>query len=308
MPYTGYAKAWLYASLSFLLIIPNFYAFISMKRTCGLPMNIKIPTMNLIISDILLGLSLFVRSMVRIALGDDVHHSVCLIQMTWTLTVSFASMLIVASIAIDRCICLYHEHAYITKVTVRKVGIVQISIWMLALLYAIVVFVDYTPNYSDCFNMYAGTFGRSFQLCMGIIGRVMAFLSYIFIFAKILRMTKADKSLGMSSTGTFHTTYKLLLIGIVFHVMYFPYLCYTFYLVIHPDEIAAMESLYIVASVMTAMNSFINPFIYAWRFPECRLEVKKMLCFFNKTAIENENEKKKRLLVSFLDVQTPGIA
>ncbi|OWF42698.1 Adrenocorticotropic hormone receptor [Mizuhopecten yessoensis] len=294
----------IYSVISISVVLPNAVALVSMSRTRGIPQNIKIPAMNLIICDVLSGISLIVRIILRISIVEIPPHASCFIQSSWTLTTGFGSMLIVATIAIDRCICLYFENAYITKVTVRKVILCQLATWVLALFYSVVILVDHVPDYTDvrCFNPYIGPFGRSLQLTVGITFRSLAFIAYCLIYMRIKQMVKADLSRGIKAKGTFKTTYKLVLIGVIFHVMYFPFLCYNIYLIIYPELTQRTETFLVISSSLGLLNGCVNPFVYAWRFPECRLEVKKIIFFFNRNVKDAENEKRKRILVSFLDV------
>ncbi|OWF44277.1 Adrenocorticotropic hormone receptor [Mizuhopecten yessoensis] len=301
-------RMFVYFFISISVMLPNAITLVSMGRTRGIPQNIKIPAMNLNICDILSGLSILLRVILKFGAVEIPPNASCFIQSSWTLTTCFGSMLIVATIAIDRFICLYYENAYITKVTVRKVIMCQVATWVLSLVYSLVTLVDHVPDYTDvrCFNPYIGPFGRGLQLTLGITCRILAFISYVFIYVRIKQMVKSDLKKGLKTKGTFKTTYKLVLIGVIFHVMYFPFLCYNIYLIFYPELTKKTEMFLVISSFLVLLNGCVNPFVYAWRFPECRLEAKKIFFFFNKNKKKAEDEKRKRILVSFLDTSSYG--
>lgn len=282
------------------IAVPNICAFVSMWRTTGIPKKIKIPILNLLICDILTGISLL--SYLILLNTSPTNKLVCSLQVSWTSFTAFASFACITGVSIDRCVCLYFEHFYMTKVTVGRVTGFQACIWVLAIIFALSVYIDVPSEFPVCLPRFVvGNIGHIFQFVYGVVVRVTSAVAYVLIYLKIRKMRKTDITNGVSYRGIYKTTSKLLTIALTYQVMYFPMFCYNLLAFLVPGNPGILQGVGVIASLCTVLNSLANPFIYAWRFPECRIQLKMMIYFWSQNIIRSENTKRKRILVSFLD-------
>ncbi|OWF53857.1 Melanocyte-stimulating hormone receptor [Mizuhopecten yessoensis] len=291
-----------YTIYALILLLPNTLAFISLWKAKSVPKKIKLPILNLIVSDLLTGLS-FVSYLIILLLDlpKSTESILCYVQMIWTLTAAFASFSIVGGLAIDRCICIYYEYIYLTKITVKIILVWQVLTWIVSFFFATLIFIDTNWEAVCLYRYVVGKYGRIIHIYYSIFLRIISGVAFIAICIKMKRMINADKLKGVKRRGIFRTTSKVLVIGLTFHGMYFPLFCHHVFVLIFPDNFDDAHVFYVFASLLTVVNSFVNPFIYVWRFPECRLQLKIMICSWNKNIVNEENRKLKRILVSFLD-------
>lgn len=260
--------------------------------------------MNLAFSDILTGFSMISYFILLNTFPANIPNTLCYFQISLTLLTAFTSFAIVTSLAIDRCLCLYFEQFYITKVTVRVVAISQACTWLLACVFSFSLFFDAVSEYPVCLYRFAvGDIGKRFQFSYGVLVRVLSAGAYILIYAKIRNMRKNDITNGVQVRGILKTTFKLLTIGLTYHAMYLPMFCCELYTVLVSGNSDPVQGFGVIGSSFAILNSLVNPFIYAWRFPECRLQLKIIMCFWKNGLMKRVNEKRKRILVSFLDIE-----
>ena len=70
--------------------------------------------------------------------------------------------------------------------------------------------------------------------------------------------------------------------------------------VIDHDKWGRHNQYSLTSAALVFMNSLINPFLYVWRFKQCRSQVISLLCFWNKTKVNDIKTKMKRKTATFL--------
>ena len=91
-----------------------------------------------------------------------------------------------------------------------------------------------------------------------------------------LKKNQHDKTNALAKVST---------VVCVFMICYTPFTCYLLYYIIFPDEKKNTLLRGLVYGLIS-INSCLNPLIYAARLKECRSEILKILCFWNKSKLE----------------------
>ena len=209
------------------------------------------------------------------------------------------SILTVTSMAFDRFLSIYLSLNYILILTSFRLKIWCGAIWVLSFVLSISANLTYYDCRSNDIQGMDGRLCALYTLCC----LVMLF-SYVGIYRNIKMHLNKEKRLNMPSDlyiqMRFRAILKMSTIVLVFILCYTPTMMYLLIDIIDHD-IWGRHNLYSLTSVaLVFMNSFINPFLYVWRFKQCRSQVMSLLCFWNKTKVNDIKTKMKENIATFL--------
>ena len=194
---------------------------------------------------------------------------------------SAVSFLSITAIAIDRLLAVQLGSTYQTKVTLRRVIIVIIAIWLLTSLWVFTWIINITVY--ELFNITA------VNVCL-----LVCSCSYSWLWFKLRRLQKAmDRYKSAETLSPSRATSSRKFgankrsVKNMFYVYFLLLICYVPYLtmfyVIHTTQRTATKFAVLRYSItLVFANSAMNPILYCWRIKEIRKEVivtlKKITC------------------------------
>jgi hypothetical protein len=174
-------------------------------------------------------------------------------------------------------------------------------------------------NYYDGFSLYqmkdmafcvnafmVGNTGLTINTVNFCISLIIDLLLYILMFAKIRGMTHPAQDGHQLRQRSYQQQARILMklsaITGSFIFLYTPQIVLNvIWLLCDPSLQKTILTLQSLAGFLILFNSFINPFLYVWRFTECRYTLLMIICFCNKTRQEKYRNLRKQFYVSFLD-------
>ena len=275
-------------------LLVNLLAFVALYKCKRMSHNIRIMTINLCVSDMLFSINLFI-----LIIGSQLECTSCIIvsvQQLITSTLYFVSMFIVTAMVIDRTLSLVWCMKYYNSVTKGRVKYGSIFIWLLT---SVLVFADLNIHscvvYKETYNSY---------LLVVPVCCIVNIICYSVTLRTIYKMHLKIKRMHISTVlqrniyHNYRTVFKVTILISVFLVCTLPY--YVDYMLINFGVQYGQTIITKIFSYLLASNSLINPFIYAWRFSECRIEMLKLVFSCSKSRQEKYNRKGKLEFATFL--------
>ena len=184
------------------------------------------------------------------------------------------SLFTVTTISVDRFLAVYIANKYRSTVTMKKAKLVVVFLWLIATTVMIIFILKRTVY---------------FIVAMIVFGRCLLITSCNYI--AISRMLQRHHALSQSNNniqtgqqrrniftiGRYkRTVTTMLYVYIAFLLCYLPYLCFTI-IKIHFGNASKRQGIYFITALnLVFLNSTLNPFLYYWRIPEVRLQIKQL--------------------------------
>lgn len=294
--------------LSILIISSNFFALLTLTKCKRMALQIRIFAINLTITDLSTGLVLLVDSIVEYIQSGGFPISWCRTRGILYSTMINSSIFTVAVLSFDRCFSLYYSIRYQYIVTGTKVRVACVLIWVVGLISGVCTYIQGILKYPDAksacnFLIITEVSGRIIILFVTVIPLTLIVSAYIAILVKIKQTyTSVTDAQYMMKTfilkQQFRSTIKILVIAGVFILLYVPFSVCTTMILAKADVNLAEFLRY--SHILILSNSFTNPFLYAWRFRECRINFCIMVCYCNKNLRQKLQTKRKQFVRSFL--------
>ncbi|XP_068671785.1 histamine H2 receptor-like [Montipora foliosa] len=182
---------------------------------------------------------------------------------------SAVSFLSITAIAIDRLLAVHLGTTYQTKVSLRRVITVILTIWALTSLWVFTWIIDIAVY--ELFNITA------VNVCLFVCS-----CSYLWLWFKLRRLRKAlerynpEENFPATSSRTFgvhkRSVTNMFYVYFLLLICYVPYL--TMFYIIHTTQRNATKFAVLSYTItLVFANSALNPFLYCWRIKEIRKEV-----------------------------------
>lgn len=216
------------------------------------------------------------------------------------------SILTITLMAMDRCLSIYWAMEYILIVTAKNLKILLVTIWLFSFALATFgIMKKYRCYGNDVQGMDGAICILYFTCC------VIMVISYSTIYHVVRNHQTQEKHLHIPSHRYHRARYKALItvttIIAVFILNYTPIMVYLIADIINPNICKGINSCSEIPAFLVVFNSFINPFIYVWRYNECRKHFTALLCFWNRNLAMNINRSLKRSQAPFLDAPASDI-
>ncbi|XP_062606894.1 isotocin receptor-like [Saccostrea cucullata] len=263
------------------MFIENLLAILVLLNCKTMTVQIRTLLLNLSVADCLTGLVL--------AIPDFAYQLTfhCRIKKYMGATITFASILTVSLLNLDRCLALFFGIRYYVKVTDVKVKISCALLWILAFLNSYFMYLDLSLSSGIyCLKVYSSpsNFATKFAKINCLI----------FVFFNVLLLGYLLYKIPRKATNT--VLAKMAIITGTALV------CYTPGLFLHaffPIEDDYYRKLIGYTGVLAFSNSILNPILYVWRFKEAQYVVTKVVCFWNNAFLEKRREDWKQRTATF---------
>ncbi|XP_044168558.1 melanocyte-stimulating hormone receptor-like [Acropora millepora] len=262
--------------LAFTAIVGNTLILIALRKDNSLHRPSKVLIRNLVVSDLLVGFAELLLVGQWISILQE-HWKSChyfyLAYIMGAFVLISVSLLTLTAISVDRLLALCLGLSYRQVVTIRRVYVVVIAVWVLSVGNAILVLLNLGAT-------------KVVQPVSTIMCLITAFFCYTRIFFRLHQQTQANNIAPEQKNHTIplnisryrKTVSTALWLQLALVLCYFPYMLLAPFAL---PEIAKKHSsvwyfpLYFAVTVMF-FNSTLNPILYCWKIKEVRRTVKDM--------------------------------
>ena len=261
-------------------------------------MSIQIKSLSLCLNsaDICIGLFLWLRMITDkyAALRNNIY--VCYSVFYGFRTATFVSLVTLASFAVDRALSLVFAMRYYSNVTTNTSFVWCVTMWITSLTLTFISFREgfstATSKGQDCFtDPDNNALGAEYILVTAFICFVLICISYAIIFRKVSEYIGKISPKGHNAPSITKSRYhyraatKILILILLFVVCFTPSAIYKTVVAFKTELKYNTTQLRRIVGILYTLNSCVNPVMYAWRFKECRLHCKALICFWNKTKL-----------------------
>lgn len=291
--------------IGLLISLINLLAIVILFQCKKMNIHIRLLSMNLAFTDLMTGLAILVDSFLSPILPEGLCRLVLYLYCIGVVI----SFLTINAMLIDRLVALYFPFKYHNLLTREKCPVFIFVIWITGSVLTVVNYHDgfsiyETKDLTFCINAFVvGKTGLTIVTVFFCISLIIDLLFYLLMFIKIRGMTcpTQDGHPQRPFRQQVKILMKLLTITGTFMVLYTPQIVLN---VIVLTSTSSLQKTVLnfqgLAGFLILFNSFINPFLYVWRFTECRYTLLIVVCYCNKARRQKYGNLKKQFYVSFL--------
>lgn len=273
--------------VSVIGFMSNIIALMILLKCRRMNFQIKVICVNMVVTDLLTSTFTFVDS---IATVKSLHliPAWCVTRCIIGVMLITASLFFMTLLAIDRLFSITMALRYHVLVTQNRTIAVSVLTWIVSLLVTSLSYVNGFERKAPCI-CFDNEGNKFITLIFRNICFLLIIISYSIIFWMVLKQNRTIQCMGNKNRFNFGPTIKISAIVGALCVMYFPKNAYFIYITATGKKVQDSLKLYAVLAYIEKLNSFINPFLYVWRFTECRIQIIKLFCRFNDNMLRKAN-------------------
>ncbi|XP_067220511.1 C3a anaphylatoxin chemotactic receptor-like [Chanodichthys erythropterus] len=244
--------------------------------------------LNLAIADFIFSLSIFIRALLDMhSIWHDDTSKNAFLWFIIDLT-SSASILLLTTISLDRCLCTWMVVWSRNNRTVFKARIICIIVWVLSISGCIPAFINRLAEESE--GSYPIQYYKFQITYIFIMGFVIPFLiiasSYIAIGVRVKRLKKENQ---------FRSYRVIIAVVLAFFICWLPFHVYRFYIISAKENQwsdsakEVLSKINIVVSFLVHLNSCLNPILYVFMCDEFKKKLKQSLLVVLETAFAEDH-------------------
>ncbi|XP_061187007.1 sphingosine 1-phosphate receptor 1-like [Saccostrea echinata] len=293
-------------------MLVNFLALIILARCQKMNIQIKAMTMNLALVDLMTGVAILLDSFLSPVLPESICRPLTYLYCIGVI-VSFAT---ITGLLLDRFLAIYYPYRY-QKVHLheKQCSVIVISgTWIVGIILSVLNYVDGFLIYKTQRTALCVSYVMTGKIGLAIVTMVFCFLLvfnmflYLLMFIKIYRLSRSaypkNTMKGNLYSNQARVLIKLSAIIGSFMLLYTPLIVINVIVVVVDNNMAeTLLTWQSFAGFLILLNSFLNPFLYVWRFTECRYTFLSMVCCCWKSRKEKYENLKKKFFVSFLQAE-----
>lgn len=274
-------------TFQYLLGVPiffiNFIAIILLYKSKKLNFSIRIPALQMAISDTTLGLVLCLPNTIM-------HNStLCLSKRYFIMVFYLVGALTISLMNADRFFSLQFPFYYSTTVTKGRVIAVCTTWWIIGFLLPafekycdqVIVLQDREPIQWS-FIVFSGiVFVNILEYCF-----VIKFMQKSFVSTRLKGNRKGVVKVTLFTGCFVLCTFPSLLLNAIMSFTSKP-------------ELQFLDGLRSILNMIALMNSLLNPILYCALFTECRFQLINLLCFWNESLMEKNKAKRNLFYCSY---------
>jgi hypothetical protein len=293
------------------ITLVNLVALFILAQAKKMIIQIKILSMNLAVTDLLTGVAVLGDSFLSPVLPENVCRPLLYLYCLGVLV----SFLTVTGMVLDRFYAMFFPFKYHNFLEKKTCLFIVALLWICGCLLSVV-------NFYDGFQIYdiqeievciayvmVGKTGLTIVTVLFCIFMAMNVVLYILMFRKMFKLSNAVHIAdALNRRKHFQNQAKTLMnlsaITATFMVLYTPLIVMNLVDIFNrnPAMKTTILNLQSRFGALVLLNSFINPFLFVWRFMECRYTFLIIICYCNKTRRDHYCDLRKTHCVSFLDV------
>ena len=273
-------------------VLTNVCALTAMKRSRTLSPNIRMLSMNLLVSNILFSTVGVVLLLLGIDFASGNVSDKCfarLVGSAVSMEAYFVTSFSIIAMAMDRLGAIMFPFKYIEFLHRDILKKVCIFIW------GISFFIVTSHNivnrniissciYSDHVSakVLLGILSQTI-IVVGISNLIILLLN-VFLFSVLL--TYVMKKNYKQKVYAISILRKLTAIFVAYAILYIPFCMVTIATSVIDGYDPRIEPYENISSVLLLFAFIVDPFLYAWRYKMCRLHMMRIMCFFRKSKME----------------------
>ena len=283
-------------TLTFIVLcvsmIMNISSLIALIRSRTLSPNIRVLSMNLIVSNVIVCSGGITQIFLGVDMASSNMDDRCAPKLlaSYIMMVTYLiSLLSITAMAVDRLAAIVFPLKYLEFICANRIRNACIFIWILSLLISTSHHIENSNRIITCANgkykfenVSIGIMNDSLKV-IGITNLIVTTLNIVIFSLLFLYILRNKVSMGVYS---FSILRKLLVIFLAYAALYGPFCIITIIVGVTPGEKTGLKHYITTTIVIAAFAYVIDPFLYAWRYKMCRLHIMKILCFFRKTKVE----------------------
>ena len=295
--------------LGIVIILTNLLTFMILAQSRRINFLIKVLSMNLAVTDLLTGVAILVDSFLSPSLPEFLCRPLLYLYCIGVIV----SFITVTSLLAERFIAIFYPFGY-QRIVLREKRysvIVILSLWVSGALLSVLNYINgfqvYTSAQTAVCASYAMT-ARSGLATLTAIFISLIILNLVLYLLMFMKMYKLSHSIYPLNNVRSHHLYKyqarvLIKLSAVtssFMLLYTPLIILNAAVVLNEDLAKSLLTWQSFAGFFILLNSLLNPFIFVWRFTECRYTFLQMLCYPSVSRREKYRNLKKQFVVSYL--------
>ena len=197
-----------------------------------------------------------------------------------------------ASFAVDRALSVVFAMRYYSNVTQNTSFVWCVAIWITSISLTVISFREGFSQVQNCFkDPDNNALGAEYLIVSALVCFVLIILSYAIIFRKVIEyigeiLPKGHNAPSVSkSRYHYRASIKILILILLFVMFFLPSGIYIAVVAFKTELKYNSPLLRRIVGLFYLLNSCANPVMYAWRFKECRLHCKALLCVWNKNKL-----------------------
>ena len=274
-----FVNAALNVPLAIATTVANLVVLLAMRRVTSIRLPSKLLLCSLVLTDLGAGSvvqpQFATRLFLRAIYPDLVPCSLYRSYAAAAPLFSYASLLTLAAISLDRYAALFFHIKYKQIVTTRRVCAVLAFIWAFAALWPILTFVKRHDKLTFA-SLVATVFFVPLLVIFVACTKIYIRLRAQQIHPQALDQAQQQAGNTLNLERYRRTASAMMWICVLLLICYLPFLCMAAYRAT-AQRTALTECLYDISIALVLLNSLLNPFVYCFRLPDIRTEVVKEL-------------------------------
>ena len=242
--------------------------------------------LNLAIADFICCLTLIINTILGARNIKDFGSFKCMFLRFIIFQNSFASILLLMTISLDRCLCTWMVVWSRNNRTLLKARIICVIVWVLSIGCCIPVVINPSTAESGAIYDYPKQYYKSLVTYMFIVGFLIPFLiiasSYIAIGVRVKRLRMENQL----------RSYRVIIAAVLaFFICWLPYHVYNFYCKSAEENQCSKSSKALedpvssIVDFLAFLNSCLNPILYVFMCDEYKKKLKQSLLLVLETAL-----------------------
>lgn len=258
------------------ILIENIFTFIVLLRCQKILLQIRILSITLCTTDLLTGLNF--------SIPDFFHEEYfqCRLKKYPQTFLATMSILTVSMINADRCLAFYYGINYYIRVTPKRVKMAVVFMWIICIVNSYLTFYDEQSSYGICCSVMEFTPNNTINF-VGKSTNVIILFSNIFFYSYIVSSIKSREQKAVVGKLTIITGCVLVSCGPGMLVF-----------LLFPMDKVENRRYFLYTGLLVLLNSIINPCLYVWRFREARYQCRKIVCFWNRKMLQQDDNNRKQ--------------
>lgn len=263
--------------LSLTAIVGNVAMIFALQKASSIPRTSKILMQSLALTDLSVGvlghpLYIVVIAGIRQSYGCENIHVTVMVFFILSASLVVVSLQMVAFIGVDRFLAITLHLRYNELVTPKRVVLMVASVWIFTLS---VVFIG-VFYYFQVGEIVLLVCSYASMLLLGIIYMKVYFVARRHQ-ASIDSQAQVASKLNLARNK--NLAIKTLYVFVVFELCYLPYVI-TFTVLVISGPSVVLQGTIQLATVLTMLNSSLNPIVFGWKMTEIRQIVKNKIKTF----------------------------
>nr|XP_022329015.1 melanocortin receptor 3-like [Crassostrea virginica] len=279
-------------SLGVVLTIVNIFALRVLAACKKMMVQIRLMAINLSCTDLLTGVLLIVDTYLPVDISL-VSCRALLVFWDMAVVVSYCTTTV---LSVDRYISITFPLRYHVLMNETRIKIIMASTWVLGFIFHFGRYADEFQIYTVCIpSLYhQGKYARKIDVTIFAMSILFNIFLNIVMFRRIIKITRAsrinplDQNVRKSMNNIKVFTRVLVITG-TFLFLYTPVVIISLMISFSTNKefTLSLRGWFSLTGMLCVLNSFANPFLYAWRFRECRYQFLMALCFCSEKRREH---------------------